>query len=86
MIPRQGGFPVSQDVTLTGVKITGMASLTADDGAVILPKLFRPAEGVPGPQVAHQPEEIISVAQLFRPSSVLSVWWPRIRGPGLVTR
>lgn len=41
MIPRRGGFPVSKDLTLTGVKITGMASLTADDGAVILPKLFR---------------------------------------------
>ncbi len=31
----------AKDVTQSGVKITGMASLTADDGAVILPKLFR---------------------------------------------
>ncbi|MFD7628082.1 nuclease [Streptomyces sp. NPDC059851] len=29
------------DVTLTGAKITGMSSLTARNGAVILPKLFR---------------------------------------------
>ncbi|MEU9037761.1 nuclease [Streptomyces sp. NPDC048352] len=29
------------DVTTSGFKVTGMASLTADDGAVILPKLFR---------------------------------------------
>jgi endonuclease YncB( thermonuclease family) len=31
----------ARDVTQSGVKITKMASLTADDGAVILPKLFR---------------------------------------------
>ncbi len=31
----------AKDVTQSGVKIAGMASLTADDGAVILPKLFR---------------------------------------------
>jgi endonuclease YncB( thermonuclease family) len=31
----------ARDVTQSGAKITGMASLTADDGAVILPKLFR---------------------------------------------
>jgi endonuclease YncB( thermonuclease family) len=31
----------AKDVTQSGVKITGMTSITADDGAVILPKLFR---------------------------------------------
>lgn len=31
----------AKDVTQSGAKITGMASLTAKDGAVILPKLFR---------------------------------------------
>ncbi|MFE1289426.1 thermonuclease family protein [Streptomyces sp. NPDC058751] len=31
----------AEDVTRSGVKITGMTSLTADDGAVVLPKLFR---------------------------------------------
>ncbi|MGW4684119.1 nuclease [Streptomyces sp. NPDC004244] len=31
----------ADDVTLTGAKITGMSSLTAYNGAVILPKLFR---------------------------------------------
>lgn len=31
----------AKDVTTEGFKITGMSSLTADDGAVILPKLFR---------------------------------------------
>ncbi|MDT0317157.1 nuclease [Streptomyces millisiae] len=30
-----------KDATTEGAKITGMPSLTADDGAVILPKLFR---------------------------------------------
>ncbi len=30
-----------RDATTTGVKVDGLTSLTADDGAVILPKLFR---------------------------------------------
>ncbi|MEU8432945.1 nuclease [Streptomyces sp. NPDC029216] len=31
----------AKDVTLTGAKVSGLDSLTTDDGAVILPKLFR---------------------------------------------
>ncbi len=31
----------SRDLTTEGAEVTGMSSLTADNGAVILPKLFR---------------------------------------------
>ncbi|MFJ8161227.1 nuclease [Streptomyces sp. NPDC096136] len=39
--PEPGKSVWEKDVTTTGVKVTGLQSLTADDGAVILPKLFR---------------------------------------------
>ncbi|WP_369244721.1 nuclease [Streptomyces sp. R41] len=38
---KTGVWADDADVTMKGAKITGMSSLTADDGAVILPKLFR---------------------------------------------
>ncbi|ATZ27032.1 nuclease [Streptomyces lavendulae] len=38
-IPKKGVW--SRDLTTEGAEVTGMSSLTADNGAVILPKLFR---------------------------------------------
>ncbi|MFJ3201529.1 nuclease [Streptomyces sp. NPDC086989] len=38
---KSGVWADGVDVTTKGAKITGMSSLTAEDGAVILPKLFR---------------------------------------------
>lgn len=38
---KSGVWADDADVTTKGFKVTGMTSLTADDGAVILPKLFR---------------------------------------------
>ncbi|MFF5702828.1 nuclease [Streptomyces sp. NPDC012794] len=38
-VPRKGVW--AQDVTTDGFKVTDMESITADNGAVILPKLFR---------------------------------------------
>ncbi|RKT04359.1 hypothetical protein BX286_2308 [Streptomyces sp. 3211.6] len=39
--PEPGKSIWEKDTTTTGTKVTGLQSLTADDGAVILPKLFR---------------------------------------------